>query len=62
MKFQSTLSVAAVIGVSSAHTIFTQLTSGGVQYGKSKDSEVLSVNIDNCQVSVKALEFHLMMV
>jgi len=33
MKFQSALSVAAVIGVSSAHTIFTQLTSGGVQNG-----------------------------
>jgi len=33
MKFQSTLSVAAVIGAASAHTIFTRLTSGGTQYG-----------------------------
>lgn len=30
MKFQSTFSAAAVLGVASSHTIFTQLTSGGV--------------------------------
>lgn len=30
MKFQSTLSAAAVFSAASAHTIFLQLTAGGV--------------------------------
>jgi len=33
MKFQNTLSVAAVLSSGSCHTLFTQLTSGGTQYG-----------------------------
>ncbi|KAH8599376.1 glycoside hydrolase family 61 protein [Bisporella sp. PMI_857] len=33
MKFQNTFSLAAVFGVASSHSIFTQLTSGGTQYG-----------------------------
>lgn len=35
MKFQNTLSLAALLGVSSSHTIFTQLTSGGITSGAS---------------------------
>jgi len=33
MKFQNALSAAALLGVGSSHTIFTQLTSGGTTYG-----------------------------
>ncbi|TAQ90888.1 hypothetical protein B7494_g788 [Chlorociboria aeruginascens] len=33
MKFQTPFSLAAVVGLANAHTIFTQLTSGGTQYG-----------------------------
>jgi len=33
MKFQNTLSFAALLSVGSSHTIFTQLTSGGVTNG-----------------------------
>jgi len=33
MKFQNAISIAALVGVASSHTIFTQLKSGGTQYG-----------------------------
>lgn len=33
MKFQNSIALAAIFGVASSHTIFTQLTSGGVTSG-----------------------------
>jgi hypothetical protein len=34
MKFQISFSLSALVGVASSHTIFTQLTAGGVTNGE----------------------------